>query len=200
MPTQPHRAPRTAPELRRDQLIAAAVPQFAAHGYADAQMQAIADDVGVTRNLIHRYFPGGKHELYVDAVRLACSQLAGLFNANPDLPLAEKTPANIATYVDAILERNPLYVLYSRAEHSADDDVRAPALETRETVVAQMALNNLGTTDPPAPVAAALHGFISFMETVSETWREQASGDRASLEELLRTVFESVVQAATRRP
>jgi AcrR family transcriptional regulator len=200
VPSQPHRAPRTAPGLRRDQLIAAAVPQFAEHGYADGQLQPIADEVGVTRNLIHRYFPAGKHELYVEAVRLACTRLAELLDVDPDVPLVQKTPANIAIYLDAILARDPDYVLYSRAERSADDDVRALAMQTRDALVARVALNNLGTTDPPAPVAAALHGFIAFMETVSETWREQASGDRAALEELLREVFESVVEAATRRP
>ena len=83
---KPRRAPRTAPEVRREQLVAAAMPQFAALGYAGVQLQAIADQVGVTRNLIHHYFPGGKRDLYVEAVKLACADLAELLDVEPRCP------------------------------------------------------------------------------------------------------------------
>ena len=202
MPTKPKRAARTPPAERRDQLIAAAIPKFAVDGYADTQLQAIADEVGVTRNLIHRYFPGGKHDLYVEAVRVACEQVAGLLDVDPDVPLEEKTPANIATYLDVIFDQQPAYLLYSHAERSADDDVRAQALRMRDAIVARIAFNNFGTADPPPAVAAALNGFVTFVQTTSELWREQQIGDRAELEELLRAVFASVIAAAaaTTRP
>ena len=201
-PTKRGRAARTAPAQRREQLIAAAVPEFAEHGYAGAQLQAIANEVGVTRNLIHRYFPGGKRDLYVDAVRLACAQLAELLDIDPDLPLEEKTPANISTYVDVIFDQSPIYVLYTRAERSADDDVRALAQGMRDALVARVAFNNFGTAEPSPAVAAALNGFVSFAETTSEMWRAQEIGDRAELEQLLRTVVASVVAAlgATTHP
>jgi AcrR family transcriptional regulator len=193
---KPRRAPRTAPEVRREQLVAAAMPQFAAQGYAGVQLQAIADAVGVTRNLIHRYFPGGKRDLYVEAVRQACADLAELLDVDPDVPLEEKTSANIATYVDAILEQNPIYVLYSRAGHSADDDIRAFAMVMRDTLVSRIALNNLGSPDPPATVRAALDGYIAFVEATCESWRDRGLGDRPALERVLGGVFASVIAAA----
>jgi AcrR family transcriptional regulator len=196
VPAKPTRAARLAPEVRRDQLIAVAVHQFAEQGYTAARLQDIAAEVGVTRNLIHRYFPGGKRELYVEAVRLACRELSEMLDTSPEVPLPAKTLANIATYLDAILDRAPRYLLYASAERSADDEVRDLALETRSALVARMALNNLGTENPPGPVAAALNGFISFTETTTETWLELGIDDRAALEELLRAVFVAIVAAA----
>ena len=182
-----------AGELRRDQLVDAAVRPFAAQGYDRVQLQAIADEVGITRNLIHRYFPGGKRELYVEAVRLACLQLAELLDVSPDVPLEQKTPANIATYLDAILEPNPIYVLYARAERSADSDVRGLAQQMRDTLISRVAVNNLGTPDPPPELAAALNGFIAFTEATAESWRDQGLDDRGALEEVLNAVFLSVI-------
>src|SRR5215210_2514712 len=89
------RAPRTSPEVRREQLLAAAVDAFARDGYPGVQLQEVAAAVGVTRNLINHYFPGGKQELYLAAVRSACDELAGVLNVDPGVPLAQKVPANI---------------------------------------------------------------------------------------------------------
>jgi AcrR family transcriptional regulator len=190
------RAPRTAPEVRRDQLVGAAVSQFATRGYAGVQLQEIAEEVGVTRNLIHRYFPGGKSDLYLEAVRFACEQLAELLDVSPEVPLDEKTPANIATYVDTILAQNPVYVLYARAERSADDDVRAHAQLTRDTLISRMAVNNLGTPDPPPALRSALNGYIAFAEATCESWRDQGLRDREALERVLREVFAAVMTTA----
>ena len=65
------RAPRTDPGLRHRQLVQVAIRSFAELGYAGVQLEAIAQEVGVTRNLIHHYFPGGKRDLYLEAVRAA---------------------------------------------------------------------------------------------------------------------------------
>jgi len=66
--TRPQRAP--VPEERqrdaersRQQLLAAALDEFAAKGYAGARVQDIADRAGVNKQLINYYF-GGKEGLY----------------------------------------------------------------------------------------------------------------------------------------
>jgi TetR/AcrR family transcriptional regulator len=66
------RSPRRAPdpdqrlrdsERSRQQLLAAALDEFAAKGYAGARVQDIADRAGVNKQLIPYYF-GGKEGLY----------------------------------------------------------------------------------------------------------------------------------------
>jgi AcrR family transcriptional regulator len=190
------RAPRTDPELRHRQLVQVAIRPFAELGYAGVQLHAIAREVGVTRNLIHHYFPGGKRDLYVEVVRAACAELAGLMDVSPTVPLERKTSANISRYLDQVLDPSPIYVLYARAMRNADDEVRGFALRTRNAIVSSVALNHLGTATPPEPVRVALTGYVAFVEAVCEGWRGKRPSTRATLERLLRDVLVAVVAAA----
>lgn len=193
------RARRTAPAVRREQLVRAAVPVFAARGDGDAELREIADAVGVRPNLIHHYFPGGKDELHLEAVRLACGELGGLLDVRDEVPLDRKMPSNIGLYLDQILAPTPAYVLYARSSRSADDAVRATAEDMREEIAAGIARNHLGAGRPPARVLAALTGYVAFAETTAEQWRERKLGDRARLERLLADVLASTVASASRR-
>ncbi len=190
------RAPRTPPAVRREQLVRAALAAFAEHGFPDVELQAIANEVGVTRNLIHHYFPGGKHELYVEAVRAACSELVGLLDVSAAVPLAEKMPANVRAYIDEILPRRPRFELYARALRSADDAVRAIAVVAREQIAAGIARNHLGTSRPPKPVRAAVVGCVAFAEATAEQWRDLGLRDRARLERLVIEMLVTTIAAA----
>jgi AcrR family transcriptional regulator len=192
----PQRARRTPPAVRRRQLVVAALPLFAERGFAGAELQAIADDVGVSANLIHHYFPGGKSELHREAVGLACTELAEMLDVDPGVELARKMPANVAAYLDEILEPSARYQLYARALRSADEEIRALAIATREQIAAGVARNHLGTSRPSKPVRAAVVGFIAFAETTSEQWRELGLRDRAQLERLIISVLVATVSAA----
>jgi AcrR family transcriptional regulator len=52
---------------RREEILESAVTQFAQHGFADADMQEVADAVQIGKGTIYRYFPS-KRELF-----LACT-------------------------------------------------------------------------------------------------------------------------------
>lgn len=150
----------------------------------------------MTRNLIHHYFPGGKRDLYVEVVRAACAELAGLMDVRRDVPLERKMPANIARYLDQVLDPSPIYVLYARAMRSADDEIRGFALRTRDAIAASVALNHLGTATPPESVRVPLTGYVAFVEAVCEGWRGKRRSTRATLEQLLQDVLVAVVAAA----
>ncbi|QSB13746.1 TetR/AcrR family transcriptional regulator [Natronosporangium hydrolyticum] len=86
--TAPRRAP--APEARqrdaersRQLLLAAAVDEFSAKGFAGARVQDIADRAGVNKQLIAYYF-GGKEGLYRALHEAWLEQEAGF--AGPDVP------------------------------------------------------------------------------------------------------------------
>jgi len=195
-PVRHQRAARTSPAVRREQLIRAALPAFADLGFAGVELQTIADDVGVTRNLIHHYFPGGKRELHLEAVRLACAELAAMLDVDPGVALDRKMPTNVSAYLDEILQPSARYQLYARALRSADDDVRAAAIGARDRIAAGTARNHLGTSRPPKPVRAALVGFIAFTETTAEQWRELGLRDHARLQGLIIDVLVATVAAA----
>src|SRR5262245_58878166 len=54
-------------ERRREQLLAAAATVFARRGYADADVQEVADACGVSKGTVYTYFPS-KEELFLAAV------------------------------------------------------------------------------------------------------------------------------------
>lgn len=60
-PVAPH---ERAPERRRQELLEAAKAEFAAHGFAGARMQVIADRTNSNKALIYSYF-GSKQGLYL---------------------------------------------------------------------------------------------------------------------------------------
>ena len=62
------RAAHLGPELRRPLVLDAALPLFAAHGYDDVSMQAIADAAEVSKPVLYSCFPG-KEELFAELVR-----------------------------------------------------------------------------------------------------------------------------------
>lgn len=59
---------RLAPAARLPQIIAAALEEFAEHGYAGASMAATAARAGIAKGLIYHYVPG-KAELFRAVVR-----------------------------------------------------------------------------------------------------------------------------------
>jgi AcrR family transcriptional regulator len=182
--------------VRRAQLLRAALPAFAEQGFEGVELQSIADEVGVTRNLIHHYFPGGKSELHAEAVRLACSELVEILDVDPGVSLDRKMPANVGAYLEEILKPSARYRLYGRALQSADEEIRTAAAAAREQIAAGVARNHLGVSRPPKPLRAALVGFIAFTETTTERWRDLGIRDKGRLERLIMDVLVATVAAA----
>jgi AcrR family transcriptional regulator len=63
------RRQRLAPAERMPLILAAAIEEFAERGYAGAGMAAVAGRAGVAKGLLYHYFPGGKADLFMAAVR-----------------------------------------------------------------------------------------------------------------------------------
>ena len=189
------RANRSDPEARRDQMIDVAMSAFAASGYPGVELKEIAAEVGVTPNLIHHYFPGGKSELHLEAVKRACAQLEEMFEASPDIPVENKMPANVARYVDEALAPTDRWKLYARSLRSADDELRACAVATRLAVMEGIAANHLGTANPSPEVRAAIFGVFGFLDDVSNEWRVQEISDRVKLENLIMAVLIAALTA-----
>ena len=201
MPQTTTRAPRTDPDVRRRQLVEAALPAFASRGYDLVELKQVAAEVGVTPNLIHHYFPGGKQELYLEAVRLACDEVVAILDTDPAVGIDTKMPANTSAYLNEALAPTPRYVLFMRSTRSPQPEVAAVGIEARDRIIAGIALNNLGTATPPPKTKAALVGLIAYLEACAEQWRELGIDDREALERLLMDVnIASLRSTGSRRP
>lgn len=104
----PRRAPAPAERQRdaersRQQLLAAALDEFAAKGYAGARVQDIADRAGVNKQLIPYYF-GGKEGLYRALEQSWLDQEAAF--GGPDVPIESLVGEYVrATLTDPRLTR-----------------------------------------------------------------------------------------------
>ena len=66
---------------RQEEILEAAAKLFAKHGYADTDTQLLADELGVGKGTLYRYFPS-KQELFLAAVDRAMRKLRAQIDAS----------------------------------------------------------------------------------------------------------------------
>jgi AcrR family transcriptional regulator len=161
-------ARRMAPAERREQLIETALVVAAREGNEALAFEEVAKRAGVTRNLLYHYFPGGRQDLLKAAVHRAGRQLSGDWVTDPELPLQERLAANLGRMMDHASEPTDAWLLYRQGRGAVDPELLEIAATYQETVIANISLNNLGTSNPPPLVRIALEGFLAYAETALE--------------------------------
>ncbi|NED01534.1 helix-turn-helix transcriptional regulator, partial [Streptomyces sp. SID6648] len=71
---------RLSVEERRVQLLDAALVLFAHRPPEEVSLDDVAEQAGVSRPLVYRYFPGGKQQLYEAALGSAAAELRLCFD------------------------------------------------------------------------------------------------------------------------
>ena len=164
---------RLPPAQRREQLIDSALAIAAQEGYENLAFEKVANKAGVTRNLVYHYFPGGRQELLEAAVHRAGEQLSSGWVTDPEIPLAERLASNLNRMMDHAEQPTDAWQLYRQGRGTVDPKLLEIARVYRERVIGTIALNQLGTSEPPPIVRIALDGFLAYVETVIESALEQ---------------------------
>lgn len=115
----------------RTEIIDAARTEFFTHGYEGARLQKIADQIGVTKAMIHYYF-NTKKELFERVYTQSVGEIFGGLGdiLDRDLPLFKK----IEQLVDACLaksETHPEVLAFVVTESSRKPDWLQPIFEER---------------------------------------------------------------------
>ena len=153
---------RLPPAERREQLIDSALSIAAQQGYENLAFEKVANHAGVTRNLVYHYFPGGRQQLLEAAVHRAGEHLSSGWVTDPKIPLGERLAANLSRMMDHAAEPTDAWQLYRQGRGSVDPSLLEIAAVYRERMIDNIALNQLGTTDPPPIVRLALDGFVAY--------------------------------------
>lgn len=102
-PARPRGRPRdeALAGRRREQILDAATTVFARHGYRRADVQEIADEVGVGKGTVYRYF-SGKAELFLAAVDRGIVELIERLRASMEDTddAIERIRRGVATYLE----------------------------------------------------------------------------------------------------
>src|SRR6266508_3541599 len=154
---------RLPPAERRDQLIDSALAIAAQEGHENLAFEKVANRAGVTRNLVYHYFPGGRQELLEAAVHRAGDQLSSGWVTDPYVPLNERLAANLNRLLDHAAEPTDAWQLYRQGRGLVDPDLLEIARIYRERIISTVALNQLGTTEPPQVVRIALDGMLAYV-------------------------------------
>lgn len=90
----------------RSEIIEAARSQFVKHGFEGARLHAIADNIGVTKAMIHYYF-NTKKELFEHVYSQSVKEVFGDLNdlLSRDLPLFKKIEVLIENCLEKSIER-----------------------------------------------------------------------------------------------
>jgi AcrR family transcriptional regulator len=164
---------RLPPAKRREQLIGSALAIAAQEGHENLAFEKVANRAGVTRNLVYHYFPGGRQQLLEAAVHRAGEHLSSGWVTDPKVPLGERLATNLNRMMDHAAEPTDAWLLYRQGRGSVDPSLLEIAGLYRERMIDNIALNQLGTTDPPPIVRIALDGFVAYVETVIEAATEE---------------------------
>jgi TetR/AcrR family transcriptional regulator len=143
--------PRRNASATRRRILDAARAEFAAHGYAGARVDAIAQRAGSNKRMLYAYV-GDKRALFAETLRRKLRERAGLLDRAPDR-LEDALPQ----WADAAAE-DPTWVrlvTWEALEHgAAPTAARAERREEFEAV--RRWLERRGRLDPSVPADQAL--------------------------------------------
>lgn len=126
---------RTASGRRSDErwqnVLAAASEVFRRMGYAQATLEDVAQEVGISRATLY-YYVGTKEELLVALLKDPIAQVTRSLEevAAQDIPAAEKLGATLREYVRLLDEHPALFIFLSENIHMVMSGDEADAIRT----------------------------------------------------------------------
>jgi AcrR family transcriptional regulator len=109
---------------RREEILRHAIAHFARDGYSDADLDAVAADVGCAKGTLYRYFES-KAELFQQAVDLVMGELLRETRASTSEDPLEQVEFAIRSYL-AYFDAHPEYVELLIQERAAFRDRKKP--------------------------------------------------------------------------
>lgn len=180
---------RLAPQLRREQLLDAAMALFERRPYDAVTLEGIAETARVSPALVHHYF-GTKREVFLGVVVRAIAGFQEAIAAAPasaegdQLPARERLRAALGRYLDFVLDRPNGYAFVIGARGAPDDEVRF-AIDAAREEVHRAVLVLVGIPEPDLAQDLAMWGWIGFVERVTPRWVARGGIDREVLIEML---------------
>jgi AcrR family transcriptional regulator len=192
------RAPRRlSKDARREQFVALAMPVLAEQAFADFSLEDVAEPADVTRNLLYHYFPRGRPDIVLAAVRQAGHELTKDWITDPTLPLEQRVAANLAQMMPHALGPSDAWRIHRKARAADQPELNEIVADYLEQVIASISLNHLGTSTPPPLVHLALTAYLAFAETLADEARTTNTPPDAVMKILTHTLIAAIRAART---
>lgn len=155
-------------------------------------MEDIADQAGVTRRLMYRYFPT-KRDFFAAIFQRASDQLLATTEPTDGRTAEEQLPAALDAHIQYFID-NPRDAITVNRGALAGDPVIQAIIADELAVVAQRILNATDLIGHARQVAAVgIHGWLVFVRAVCVEWVESQSISRAELTLLCQDTFRAVL-------
>jgi len=171
-------------QRRRDELIAVALELYSSTPGHQVSIEDVADAAGASRALVYHYF-GGKHGLYVAALRSAAAQLCDRLVATPGEPPMRQLDLAVGHYLDFVEQHAASFAALLRSAESRRDDEIGGIVNTVRQAIFDRLLAGLGVTEPAGALRLTLRGWIAATEAASLAWLDSREVDREVLQRLL---------------
>lgn len=167
---------------RRRRLLERAVELFAAHGYDELSMAAIAREAGISKPLLYHYFRS-KRDLFEAALTQAAEAQLRRIEPDPSRPAGEQLVSSLDAFLGWI-ESDPR--AYEKLMRSAGiPEVRELIDRVREDTAQRILTGLFGQDAAPSAVRAAVRGWLWFMDGVCLDWVAEADLERGQVRDLL---------------
>lgn len=174
---------RLDPEVRREQIIAAAQRLYAEQPYDQVSTAALAQEAGVTRGLINHYF-GDKRELFLAAMRQSVVMPEPELPYHPDLSIDDRARQVVEWILDAATQYGQAWINASgSANLHGESDVQAVVDEADERA-ARLTLDAIGMPDSPH-LRARLRAVAPLFKAVCREWLQRQTMTRDEAARLL---------------
>jgi AcrR family transcriptional regulator len=169
--TPARRPRRLTKEARHQQLVALAMPVVAEQGFGGFSLEQIAEQADITRNNLYRYFPRGRPDIVVAVVTEAGRALTKDWVTDPELSLEQRLQANMTRIAVHAFGPSDAWRIHRKARADDRPEIAEIVNGYLNTVVSNISVNNLGTSDPPPGARAAILATIAFGETMIDESR-----------------------------
>jgi AcrR family transcriptional regulator len=171
---------RLTPAERRAQLLALGARLFAAHPYADVQMDEVAEQAGVSRALLYRHFPS-KQALFAAVYQQAADRLLAETGLDSAHTLTEQLIQGMDVHLDYFVANRNAVLAANRV--LAGDPVIQTIMANELDALRERLLTVLPLADDSAreAVSGVLKSWLVFVQILCVDWLTQPACTRDQL-------------------
>ncbi|PXY29079.1 TetR/AcrR family transcriptional regulator [Prauserella sp. PE36] len=173
---------RLLPAERRRRLLDVGARLFAARPYADVLMEHVAEEAGVSRALLYRYFPN-KRDLFAAVYQRAADRLLAQTRLEPGLPLSAQLAAGLDAHFEYFVANRNTVLAANRV--LAGDPVIQAVIEGELDVLRGRLLDVTAFEDRDRElVSSALMSWLVFVRALCVEWLTTEAFSRAQLRDM----------------
>jgi AcrR family transcriptional regulator len=187
---------RLQAQQRREQLLDIGAAMFAEKPYDDVKVQGIAASAGVSRALLHHYFPT-KRDLYVAIFKRASDRFLARVSRDQHLPLAEELATALEAHIQSLVD-HPCDAVTINCITSSDDRAIQAIVAEELNVVGHRLVDQLVAKGLPRDAGEILvEGWLAFVRAACVKWIDSQNVSRADLTEMCLRAFDCALDIPT---